>query len=207
MQLDGRLVIVPQWLIDSVKQMGLPMSSLINLNELAEHFSGDDIIAYHGVNKLFYELRQKHQIDGNSLHMECYGNTFELVDLLKLAKATRTDDDSFIYPNKLFSGIEEGGLVFLKEADNMNSLFNTLTSKVYNDYTPTNPNVYVINLFHIENKTFGLSLVPYVDVKPDSELSALDYNIELLFTHYSYEDVCKTTIFHRWCHKLRMSQQ
>lgn len=208
MQLDGRLVIVPLWVRDTVKQMGLPMSSLVNLNELAEHFSGDDIISYHGVNKLFYALKQDFKFLSDDLKFEYYGDIFKNIDLLKEAQSYSSSQDvERVNMGKLLSGIEEGGLVFLKEADGMNTLFNTLTTTVYKDRAPTNPNVYVINLFHIENNTFGLTLKPYDDVAIDSELAALDDNMELLLTHYRYEDVCQTTLFHRWCSKIKKNQQ
>lgn len=208
MQLDGRLVIVPAWVHDAVKQLGLPKSSLVNLNELAKCFSADDIISYHGVNKLFYELQQNIKLSYDELKFDSYIGLFKNIDLVKEAKTLDTIDNEYgISSERLLSNIEDGASVFLKEADGMRSLFNALTTSVYKDRAPTNPNIYVINLFHIENNTFGLMLKPYDDIVVDSNLAALDNNMELLLTHYRYEDVCQTTIFHRWCSNIKQSQQ
>lgn len=208
MQLDGRLVIVPLWLRDAVKQLGLPIASLINLNELTKHFSGDDIISYHGVNKLFRELEYQSGSPQTEQRFECYAGLFKNIDLMQHAKSL-VDEDNYNSTSevKLLSGIEEGALVFLKEADGMNTLFNIVTTTASSTPASLNPNVYVINLFHIENETFGLTLKPYDGVATDCELAALDDNMELLLTHYKYEDVCQTPLFHRWCFKIKKNQQ
>ena len=208
MQLDGRLVLVPTWLHDAVKQMGLPMSSLVNLNELSKHFSADDIISYHGVNKLFREIEYGRGQPESTERFECYSDLLANVDLLKQSKLL-IDNDGYtsVSDNRILSGIEEGGLVFLKEADGMNTLFSTLASTAFGAAAGKNPNVYVINLFHIENNTFGLSLNLYDGIAPDSELDSLNDNMALLLTHYKYEEVCQTPIFHRWCFKIKKNQQ
>ncbi len=208
MQLDGRLVIVPLWLLEATKQKGLPLSNLVNLNKLAEHFSGDDITSYHGVNKLFCSLNQAYESANESQQFKCYGELFNNIDLLEHSKAL-VDQDSYVVhrENELLSGIEEGGLVFLENAEGVNTLVDTLTSVAFGPRPSRNTNVYVINLFHIENGTFGLTLKPYDGVNTDSELAALETNVELLLTHYKYEEVCQTQIFHRWCLKIKKNQQ
>lgn len=208
MQLDGRLVVVPLWLLEAMKQKGLPLSNLVNLNELTEHFSGDDITSYHGVNKLFQSVNQAYIAASDVQQFKCYGELFDNIDLLEHSKSL-LDEDSYTanVGKKLLSGIEEGGLVFLEEAEGVNTLIDTLASVSFGPRATSNTNVYVINLFHIENETFGLTLKPYDGVGTDSELAALDGNVELLLTHYKYEEVCQTQIFHRWCLKIKKNQQ
>ena len=208
MQLDGRLVVVPLWLREAVKEKGLPLSSLVNLNELSEHFSADDIISYHGVNKLFRALNQSYETAGDHRRFKCYSELFENTDLLEHAKSL-IDQDSYVadVDNKLLSGIEEGALVFLEEAEGMDTLVSTITSVSYGPRSFNNTNVYVIKLFHIENQVFGLTLQPYDGIGIDSELDALERSVELLLTHYKYEEVCQTQIFHRWCLIIQKNQQ
>lgn len=208
MQLDGRLVIVPLWLLSSLKQKGLSLSNLVNLNVLAEHFSGDDIISYHGVNKLFSSLKQDYESAGINQRFKCYSEVFDNIDLLEHSKSL-LDQDSYEAETeiKLLSGIEEGGLVFLEEAEGVSTLIDTITSVSFGPRATRSTNVYVIHMFHIANETFGLTLKPYDGIGTDSELAALESNTELLLTHYKYEEVCQTQIFHRWCLKIQKNQQ
>lgn len=220
MQLNGKIVVVPLWLIDSIKESGLSISSLTNLNILEEHFSSDDIISYHAVNKLFDQLTFRESVPEMQEPLEFYSGLFKHLDLIETVKEL-TDVNSVPADTKnleiaaqaisnqkrsMYSNIEEETLVFLKESDGMKTFFNTMTAPSY-QLPATNPNIYVINLFHIENQTFGLTIKPYDGIATDSELATLNDNMKLLFTHYKYEEVCQTQIFHRWCFTIKRNQQ
>lgn len=210
MQLKGRLVIVPFWLKETIVQYGLPMTSLLNLNELSEHFSKDDIISYHGVNKLFCHLNMESDSDLDQDRLLCYSKIMKHIDLVQESKSSV--DASMLdsaAKNKFLNDIESEGLVFLKSnsvnpIDNFNDV---VSSPAYLGGTPRDTHHYVVNLFHIDDQNFGLTLKLYDGVQTDVELVALDNNIQLLFTHYKYEEVCKTQIFHRWCYRLKSIQQ
>ena len=207
MQLDGGLVVVPLWLLNAAKQIGLPMSSLVNLNELANHFSHDDLTSYNGLNKLFNSNSQTDAVPSDNI-FGCYHDLFRKIDLLKeSANESSSGIQQNGVGNKLLSGIEEGGLVFLKEADGMSTLYQSLITPSYAQPASINPNVYVINLFHIENDTFGLTMKPYDGTDTNTELESLHDNMKTLLTHYKYEAVCQTPLFHRWCFKIKLNQQ
>ena len=209
MQLNGKIVVVPLWLLDSIKESGLSISSLTNLNILEEHFSSDDIISYHAVNKLFDQLSFKETIPEMQDPLEFYREIFQHLDLIENTKQLSANDNmEFNQSTKqaLHSNIEEETLVFLKESDGMKTFFNTMTAPSYQS-AATNPNIYVINLFYIENQTFGLTIKPYDGIDADSELATLNDNMKLLLTHYKYEEVCQTQIFHRWCFTIKRNQQ
>lgn len=207
MQLNGKLVVVPLWMIDSVKEYGLPDASLIDLNKLQEHLSSDDIISYHAVNKLFDRLDFRLGTgDGGDAFM-CYPGLFDHMDLIECAKSTLDPSDTMLLSrHSMFTNIQEETLVFLKESDGMKTFFNVMTAPSYQPAT-VDPNIYVINLFHIEDTTFGLTLKPYDGIAVDSELATLNDNMKLLLTHYKYEEVCQTQIFHRWCLTIKRNQQ
>ena len=207
MQLNGKLVVVPLWMIDSVKECGLPDSSLIDLNELQEHLSSDDIISYHAVNKLFDRLDFKVGMSDGSEPLVCYPDLFDRPDLVESAKSMLDPSDvKTLSRYSMFTNIQEETLVFLKESDGMKTFFNVMTSPSYQP-TTVDPNIYVINLFHIKDNTFGLTLKPYDGITVDSELATLSDNMKLLLTHYKYEEVCQTQIFHRWCLTIKRNQQ
>ena len=207
MQLNGKLVVVPLWIMDSVKQLGLPMATLLDMNLLEEHFSSDDIISYHAVNKLFDQLTFKDSIPEVEDSLLCYKDLLSHVDLVKSAlSALDSSNANATLKQSFFTDIQKETLVFLKEADGMKTFFNTMTAPSYQP-VQVNPNIYVINLFHIEDQNFGLTIKPYDGIATDSELATLNDNMNLLLTHYKYEEVCQTQIFHRWCFTIKRNQQ
>lgn len=207
MQLNGKLVVCPLWIIDSVKEHGLPISSLTDLNVLEEYLSSDDIISYHAVNKMFEQLKFAETIPEIQEPLETYVDLFEHIDLLSCANNNREQvGNASVILDDLYSNIQEETLVFLKESDGMKTFFNTMVSPSYRP-SSVNPNIYVINLFHIVDQTFGLSIKLYDGITTDSELASLNDNMRLLRTHYKYEEVCQTQIFHRWCFKIKQNQQ
>ncbi len=207
MQLNGKLVVVPLWIMDSVKQLGLPMATLLDMNLLEEHFSSDDIILYHAVNKLFDQLTFKDSIPEVEDSLLCYKDLLSHVDLVKSAlSALDSSNANATSKQSFFTDIQKETLVFLKEADGMKTFFNTMTAPSYQP-VQVNPNIYVINLFHIEDQNFGLTIKPYDGIATDSELATLNDNMNLLLTHYKYEEVCQTQIFHRWCFTIKRNQQ
>ena len=207
MQLNGKLVVVPLWIMDSVKQLGLPMATLLDMNLLEEHFSSDDIISYHAVNKLFDQLTFKDSIPEVEDSLLCYKDLLSHVDLVKSAlSALDSSNANATSKQSFFTDIQKETLVFLKEADGMKTFFNTMTAPSYQP-VQINPNIYVINLFHIEDQNFGLTIKPYDVIATDSELATLNDNMNLLLTHYKYEEVCQTQIFHRWCFTIKRNQQ
>lgn len=207
MQLNGKLVVVPLWIMDSVKQLGLPMATLLDMNLLEEHFSSDDIISYHAVNKLFDQLTFRDSIPEVEDSLLCYKDLLSHVDLVKSALSALDSNNINAASKQLFfTDIQKETLVFLKEADGMKTFFNTMTAPSYQP-VQVNPNIYVINLFHIEDQNFGLTIKPYDGIATDSELATLNDNMNLLLTHYKYEEVCQTQIFHRWCFTIKRNQQ
>lgn len=207
MQLNGKLVVVPLWIMDSVKQLGLPMATLLDMNLLEEHFSSDDIISYHAVNKLFDQLTFRDSIPEVEDSLLCYKDLLSHVDLVKSAlSALDSSNANATSKQSFFTDIQKETLVFLKEADGMKTFFNTMTAPSYQP-VQVNPNIYVINLFHIEDQNFGLTIKPYDGIATDSELATLNDNMNLLLTHYKYEEVCQTQIFHRWCFTIKRNQQ
>lgn len=207
MQLNGKLVVVPLWIMDSVKQLGLPMATLLDMNLLEEHFSSDDIISYHAVNKLFDQLTFRDSIPEVGDSLLCYKDLLSHVDLVKSAlSALDSSNANATSKQSFFTDIQKETLVFLKEADGMKTFFNTMTAPSYQP-VQVNPNIYVINLFHIEDQNFGLTIKPYDGIATDSELATLNDNMNLLLTHYKYEEVCQTQIFHRWCFTIKRNQQ
>lgn len=207
MQLNGKLVVVPLWIMDSVKQLGLPMATLLDMNLLEEHFSSDDIISYHAVNKLFDQLTFRDSIPEVEDSLLCYKDLLSHVDLVESAlSALDSSNANATSKQSFFTDIQKETLVFLKEADGMKTFFNTMTAPSYQP-VQINPNIYVINLFHIEDQNFGLTIKPYDGIATDSELATLNDNMNLLLTHYKYEEVCQTQIFHRWCFTIKRNQQ
>ena len=207
MQLNGKLVVVPLWIMDSVKQLGLPMATLLDMNLLEEHFSSDDIISYHAVNKLFDQLTFRDSMPEVEDSLLCYKDLLSHVDLVKSAlSALDSSNANATSKQSFFTDIQKETLVFLKEADGMKTFFNTMTAPSYQP-VQVNPNIYVINLFHIEDQNFGLTIKPYDGIATDSELAILNDNMNLLLTHYKYEEVCQTQIFHRWCFTIKRNQQ
>lgn len=202
MKLDGNIVVVPLWMINSIKEKGVAISSLSDVYELQDHFSFDDMVSFYSVNGIFkdfnlqgldYKLRDQ---------LNCYGNLFKIFDL----KPCSLGNNEHLNKKVLHSNILTESLVFLKELDGMRDLFDIMSTP---SYLPSNvnPNSYVINLFHIQDRTYGLTFKPHDGIEMDIELTALSNNMKMLLTHYTYEQVFQTEIFHRWCSVIAYNQQ
>lgn len=207
MQLNGELVVVPQWLLDTVKEYGLSVSALTDLNELQRYVGFDDLVSYYSVNVMFKNFNLKMTDHAIREPIECYNNLFGTHDLIKSAKMDLNHLDDLGIRNKAtLTDIQNESLVILKEYDDMGSFFNMMTTPSYRPIA-TNPNIYVINLFHIQDQVYGLTYKPYDGTDLDINLASLDNTMKALLTHYTYEEVCQTEIFHRWCSVIKQNQQ
>ena len=80
MQLNGELVAVPQWLLDTINEYGLSVTSLTDLNELQRYVGFDDLVSYYSVNAMFknFNLKMTDHVTRESI--ECYNNLFNTFD-------------------------------------------------------------------------------------------------------------------------------
>ena len=192
MRLSGCLVVVPEFIYETVTEAGLSKETMLNVEELATVLNKESVANYVAINEYISQGRFM------------TGTVDALSDLVAVRDTLTPCELTKNLTTKVAKDISDNALVILNSLNSTDNFSNH--SKVIENLlgiTPEEVNLklpnYVYELFYIKDDCFGLRLVPKPEEIHINPTIVIERNLNLLNIHYKYEELVNTELFRRWC--------